>query len=426
MKDFFDHTEVILQPNTQKRQDDVIVCFKYTIDSMNLYNLAQSYFESAKQLNMDSMHAEWYCYPILFCYRQYLELMLKDLFNKYYKLWRYKFLNLSNLKNKPIDVMCATQKKEFILKIFEDIKLIVKHPNKNFKDLENEINNFNVNDIEKSIDKLIKDNPKKYEVLNIIKDLCVMQCKFNDLHSLERYLSLAAIFIKYTFPDILKEKNYKTFEKLILDFHTLDSSSMSFRYPFTKQGNNTEIQNFFEESKNTIKAKSIFGEFEFNKYQTVDFKYLKNTFNKIDDYFIHLGSAEFNLNSAYDKIVELLCGNYYKAIFGNYPLSFYDVKQAKKQFDEAINVSSEIKPEFIKVLDEYKNIFDKIFDLFEKYKPNYVCTNELSFVKDRVFAENDFAYGSLLNNERKKMKKQSLILKKIYKKYLKNINQFEC
>jgi len=112
MKDIFNHNEKLLKSAIQEKDDDIIVCLKYTCDNMNLYNLAQSYFETAKHLNTDSTHSECFCYPILFCYRQYLELMLKDLFKKYYELWRYKFLHLSNLQNSPIEILCAGQKKD--------------------------------------------------------------------------------------------------------------------------------------------------------------------------------------------------------------------------------------------------------------------------------------------------------------------------
>ena len=428
MKDIFNHNEELLKSGLQEKDDDIIVCLKYTCDNMNLYNLAQSYFETAKHLNTDSMHSEWFCYPILFCYRQYLELMLKDLFNKYYELWRYKFLHLSNLQNSPIEILCAKQKKDLVIKIFDDIKLMVKHPNNTFKTLETEINNFQDknNKIKKYINVLIKEKPQKYKVLNIIKDLSDIQCKFTNLHSLERYIALVSIFIKNTYPDIIKEKDYETFERLILMFHVLDDSSMSFRYPFLKGGDSTSIQKIFEDPKNVIKIKTVFGESEYNKYETVDFKYLKNVFNKIDDYFVYLKNKNDKLHYAYDKIGELVCGNYYSLIFSKYWLSFYDVKQAKKQFDEASTLSKNFKPEFTKILNSYKRIFNKILDMFKKYSPEYKNSSKLNFIRDERFEGNYFASGSLLDKERTKMKKQSLLLRKTYRKYLKDMTKFDC
>lgn len=428
MKDIFNHNEKLLKSAIQEKGDDIIVCLKYTCDNMNLYNLAQSYFETAKHLNTDSTHSEWFCYPILFCYRQYLELMLKDLFKKYYELWRYKFLHLSNLQNSPIEILCAGQKKDLVIKIFDDIKLMIKHPNNMFKTLETEINNFQDNNkkIKKYINVLIKEKPQKYKVLNIINDLSEIQCKFTNLHSLERYIALVSIFIKNTYPDIIKEKDYKTFERLILMFHFLDDSSMSFRYPFLKNGDSTAIQKIFEDPKNVIKIKTIFGESEYNKYETVDFEYLKNVFNKIDAYFEYLENKNYKLHYAYDKIGELVCGNYYLLIFSKGWLSFYDVKQAKKQFDKALALSKNFKPEFTEILNSYKRIFNKILDMFKKYSPEYKNSSKLSFIKDERFEGNYFASGSLLDKERAKMKKQSLLLRKTYRKYLKDMTKFDC
>lgn len=428
MDDIFNHNEMLLKPAIQKKANDIIVCLKYTCNSMNLYNLAQSYFETAMYLNMDSTHSECFCYPILFCYRQYLELMLKDLFNKYYELWRYKFLHLSNLRNYPIEILCAGQKKDLVIKIFDDIKLMIKHPNNTFKTLETEINNFQDNNkkIKKYINLLIKEKPQKYKALNIIKDLSDIQCKFKNLHSLERYIALVSIFIKNTYPDITKEKDYKTFEKLILMFHFLDDSSMAFRYPFSKNGASTAIQKIFENPKNIIKIKTIFGESEYNKYETVDFKYLKNVFNKIDNYFIYLNKKNNKLRYTYDKIGELVCGNYYMAIFSKRSLSFYELKKAKKQFDEIYSNMEEIKPEFLNILNEYKIIFRKIFKLFKKHTFAYENTDKLRFEQDKIFEENYYASGSLLDKERAKMKKQSLLLRKTYKKYLKDMTKFDC
>ena len=42
MKDIFNHNEELFKSAIQEKDDDIIVCLKYTCDNMNLYNLAQS------------------------------------------------------------------------------------------------------------------------------------------------------------------------------------------------------------------------------------------------------------------------------------------------------------------------------------------------------------------------------------------------
>ena len=218
-----------------------------------------------------------------------------------------------------------------------------------------------------------------------------------------------------------KMSGVETFEKLILEFEELDDNSMSFRYPFTKNGSGTKLHEFLASHRK--KAKGLFGEFEYNEYQNVDFGNVNIVFEKIHNYVYYLNNQDYILKEAYGRVVELFNGNFFKDIFHTkYLLSQYEAKMAQEQVDKALILSKYLKEDFIPILDKFKKILDEINNKFELSNTNYEDTKELFFYPDKRFKSNILGGGEELNVLRQSLKEEAKKLKKLYNKYVKDFN----
>lgn len=422
MNTIFNKEEKLLSPKNKTSSDDIIMSLGWLANYLDLNKLACVYFDTAQELNtleLYKINGEKYCYPIFFAYRQYLELILKDLCIKYYIMWCYKYYSLKGIPN-LIKLFIEGKNSDIIKQHFKTIASTIKHPNKKFKLLNDSFKNYNRNQINNLLPILISN--EKYKNLFFIKELFSSLNSPNDSHNLERYVTILELYMKQENDNLkVKQGDFNILKCLLLEFNKMDNMSFSFRYPFAKDGEKTAIQKYLETKK--VKIKTIFGEDnEVNLYSNIDFVHLNEIFNKIFYCFELLGSEYKEFNEFYSDIVEIQNGHYFSCLYEpNTLLSKYNLEKTLPVIEKALKSRKYLKPEFITILKKYKTDIKSLCKLFNKFEEsNFQESKALFFVKNDRFPSDYLGSGGKIAKIRTSLNNSRKDLKRISKKYFLN------